>query len=97
MLTVPRQGCRAPDSPHPAAPERAARETAAGYAKETAEDDDTHDAGGSAPSLLADLLTAAVHARASYGYAMQAGHLSSITKFAMLHTVRRPSAALCTW
>lgn len=91
MLTVPWQGCRAPDSP-PAAPERAAREgTAAGSAKETVKDDDTHDTGGSAPSLLADLLTAAVHARASYGYAMQAGHLSSITKFAMLHTVRRPS------
>ena len=34
-----------------------------------------------------DLLTAAVHARAAYGYAMAAGHLASISKFAMLHTV----------
>ncbi len=41
-----------------------------------------------------DLLTAAVHARAAYGYAMAAGHLSSISKFAMLHTVRARSQAL---
>ena len=41
-----------------------------------------------------DLLTAAVHARAAYGYAMAAGHLSSISKFAMLHTVRACSEAL---
>lgn len=40
-----------------------------------------------------DLLTAAVHARAAYGYAMAAGHLSSISKFAMLHTVLAHSKA----
>ena len=44
-----------------------------------------------------DLLTAAVHARAAYGYAMAAGHLSSISKFAMLHTVRACSQAPPCW
>jgi len=82
-LRVRRQGCRAPDTPAaasaPAAPAGAPEPGGEAGAPI-----------GSAPSLLADLLAAAVHARAAYGYAMAAGHLSSIAKFAMLHTARRP-------
>ena len=38
--------------------------------------------------LLQDLLCAAIHSRAAYGYAMEAGHLASVSNFAMFQTVR---------
>mmetsp|Transcript_1514 Transcript_1514/g.4497 ORF Transcript_1514/g.4497 Transcript_1514/m.4497 type:complete len:838 (-) Transcript_1514:371-2884(-) len=38
-------------------------------------------------SLLKTLLAAAMHSRAAYGYAMQAGHLNSVFNYALLHTV----------
>ena len=40
------------------------------------------------PTLLQDLLAGAMHSRAAYGYAMAAGHLSSLLNFALLQTVR---------
>ena len=40
------------------------------------------------PTLLQDLLCGAMHSRAAYGYAMAAGHLSSLLNFALLQTVR---------
>ncbi len=40
------------------------------------------------PSLVRQVLCAAVHSRAAYGYAMAAGHMSSLLKFALMHTVR---------
>ena len=40
------------------------------------------------PNLLQDLLTAAIHSRAAYGYAMAAGHLSSLLNFALMQTAR---------
>jgi len=90
-LRVRRQGCRAPDTPAaasaPAAPAGAPEPGGEAGPQGGSER-------GSAPSLLADLLAAAVHARAAYGYAMAAGHLSSIAKFAMLHTARRPRRGL---
>ena len=36
----------------------------------------------------ADLVTAALHARAAYGYAAAAGHLASLSSCALMHTVR---------
>ena len=39
------------------------------------------------PSLVRQLLCAAVHSRAAYGYAMAAGHMSSLLKFALMYTV----------
>ena len=39
-------------------------------------------------NLLQALLCAGVHSRAAYGYAMAAGHLSSLLNFALLQTVR---------
>lgn len=38
-------------------------------------------------NLLQALLCAGVHSRAAYGYAMAAGHLSSLLNFALLQTV----------
>lgn len=38
-------------------------------------------------SLLQALLCGAMHSRAAYGYAMAAGHLSSLLNFALLQTV----------
>ena len=43
-------------------------------------------------TLVRDLMCAAVHSRAAYGYAMQAGHISSLLSFALLQTVSSPSA-----
>lgn len=37
--------------------------------------------------LVHDLLRAAIHSRAAYGYAMQAGHVASVLSFALMHTV----------
>lgn len=37
--------------------------------------------------LVQDLLLAAIHSRAAYGYAMQAGHVASVMSFALMHTV----------
>ena len=45
-------------------------------------------AAGRKLTLLQDLLCAAMHSRAAYGYAMAAGHLSSLLNFALLQTVR---------
>jgi len=47
------------------------------------------DGGEEAPhmSLLQALLCGAMHSRAAYGYAMAAGHLSSLLNFALLQTV----------
>lgn len=49
--------------------------------------------GGEAPTTTthvraADLVTAALHARAAYGYAAAAGHLASLSSYALMHTVR---------
>ena len=46
-------------------------------------------AGGAAmePGLVHDLMRAAIHSRAAYGYAMQAGHVASVLSFALMHTV----------
>ncbi len=38
-------------------------------------------------NLLQPLLCAGMHSRAAYGYAMAAGHLSSLLNFALLQTV----------
>jgi hypothetical protein len=38
-------------------------------------------------NLLQALLCAGMHSRAAYGYAMAAGHLSSLLNFALLQTV----------
>lgn len=43
------------------------------------------------PNLLRDMLCAAVHSRASYGFAMQAGHLASVFNFALMHTLHQIS------
>ncbi|KAK9827419.1 hypothetical protein WJX74_000870 [Apatococcus lobatus] len=43
------------------------------------------------PSLVRQLLCAAVHSRAAYGYAMAAGHMSSLLKFALMYTVHNLS------
>ena len=43
---------------------------------------------GQPQSLIRDLMCAAVHSRAAYGYAMAAGHLTSLYNFALLQTVR---------
>lgn len=45
-------------------------------------------------SLLQVLLCGAMHSRAAYGYAMAAGHLSSLLNFALLQTVRFKHNAL---
>jgi hypothetical protein len=39
-------------------------------------------------TLLQDLLIAATHSRAAYGFAMQAGHISSITSYIRLQTLQ---------
>ena len=36
---------------------------------------------------MLELLRAAIHSRAAYGYAMQAGHVSSVLNFALMHAV----------
>lgn len=41
-------------------------------------------------ALLRRLNCAALHSRAAYGYAMAAGHLSSLVNFALLQTVSSP-------
>ena len=43
--------------------------------------------GPATAALVRDLMCAAVHSRAAYGYAMQAGHISSLLSFALLQTV----------
>ena len=50
---------------------------------------DERDGGGQAlhMNLLQALLCAGMHSRAAYGYAMAAGHLSSLLNFALLQTV----------
>ena len=48
--------------------------------------------------LVLELLRAALHSRAAYGYAMQAGHVSSVLNFALMHAVhffRCGSLCLC--
>lgn len=40
------------------------------------------------PLRASDLMTAALHSRAAYGYAAAAGHLASLSSYAMMHTVR---------
>lgn len=50
-------------------------------------------------SLVRALLSAAMHSRAAYGYAMKAGHLTSLMSYALMHTVhsiRHPPLALPT-
>jgi len=39
-------------------------------------------------TLLQDLLCAAMHSRAAYGFAMAAGHITSVTSYIKLHTVQ---------
>ena len=39
-------------------------------------------------TLLQDLICSAVHSRAAYGFAMQAGHISSVSSYIKLHTVQ---------
>jgi hypothetical protein len=39
-------------------------------------------------TLLQDLMTAAVHSRAAYGFAMQAGHISSVASYIRLQTLQ---------
>ena len=41
------------------------------------------------PSLVRELLCAAIHSRAAYGYAMAAGHMSNLVNFALMHTVHQ--------
>jgi len=41
------------------------------------------------PTLVRELLCAAIHSRAAYGYAMAAGHMSNLLNFALLHTVHQ--------
>lgn len=41
------------------------------------------------PSLVRELLCAAIHSRAAYGYAMAAGHMSTLVNFALMHTVHQ--------
>ncbi len=52
---------------------------------------DEREGGGQAlhMNLLQALLCAGMHSRAAYGYAMAAGHLSSLLNFALLQTVGR--------
>jgi hypothetical protein len=38
-------------------------------------------------SLLEDMTYATIHSRAAYGYAMLAGHMSSVYNYTMLQTV----------
>ena len=60
---------------------------------------DEREGGGQAlhMNLLQALLCAGMHSRAAYGYAMAAGHLSSLLNFALLQTVGRliPSVVFC--
>ena len=60
---------------------------------------DEREGGGQAlhMNLLQALLCAGMHSRAAYGYAMAAGHLSSLLNFALLQTVGRltPSVVSC--
>ena len=53
-----------------------------------------HDAQSLHMNLLQALLCAGMHSRAAYGYAMAAGHLSSLLNFALLQTVRTPVLCL---
>ena len=41
------------------------------------------------PTLVQELLCAAIHSRAAYGYAMAAGHMSNLLNFALMHTVHQ--------
>ncbi len=41
------------------------------------------------PTLVRELLCAAIHSRAAYGYAMAAGHMSTLLNFALMHTVHQ--------
>ncbi len=41
------------------------------------------------PTLVRELLCAAIHSRAAYGYAMAAGHMSNLLNFALMHTVHQ--------
>ncbi|KAA6423739.1 MAG: hypothetical protein FRX49_06310, partial [Trebouxia sp. A1-2] len=43
------------------------------------------------PTLVRELLCAAIHSRAAYGYAMAAGHMSNLLNFALMHTVHQIS------
>ncbi|KAL0036871.1 hypothetical protein WJX77_003190 [Trebouxia sp. C0004] len=43
------------------------------------------------PTLVRELLCAAIHSRAAYGYAMAAGHMSNLVNFALMHTVHQIS------
>ncbi len=54
-----------------------------------------HDAQSLHMNLLQALLCAGMHSRAAYGYAMAAGHLSSLLNFALLQTVRNPPPHCC--
>lgn len=45
------------------------------------------------PSLVRELLCAAIHSRAAYGYAMAAGHMSNLLNFALMHTVHQIRSA----
>ena len=60
---------------------------------------DEREGGGQAlhMNLLQALLCAGMHSRAAYGYAMAAGHLSSLLNFALLQTVGClvPSVVFC--
>ena len=38
--------------------------------------------------LLQDALCAAMHSRAAYGFAMAAGHVSSVASYIRLHTLQ---------
>lgn len=40
------------------------------------------------PSLLQGLIAGAVHSRAAYGFAMQAGHIKSVSSYIRLHTLQ---------
>lgn len=42
-------------------------------------------------TLLQDLLLAATHSRAAYGFAMEAGHVSSVAAYVKLHTLQQLS------
>lgn len=47
-----------------------------------------HEGTSGGNTLLQDLLIAATHSRAAYGFAMQAGHISSITSYIKLQTLQ---------
>ena len=53
------------------------------------DDDALAEGGEQRPSLVRELLCAAIHSRAAYGYAMAAGHMSTLLNFALMHTVHQ--------